>query len=165
MHFIRIIQAATKSTTRTKKLTNKPSKALPKTAPKRNLTKNTTKGIKPDKNSVKTRNKQVNRRFKIQKPQGIYPLQDVSLPVFEDLLEQGFNKATFIAHPHACSYCKKRSGMTWDLYQFISNLQYDAPIFEKAAHVNAQSKIKVWDSTNNLDPVYVNYAGDISYTS
>ena len=42
MHFIRIIRAATKSTTRTKKLTNKPSKALPKTAPKRNLTKNTT---------------------------------------------------------------------------------------------------------------------------
>lgn len=161
MHFIRIIRATTKSTIRTKKLTNKPSKALPKTAPKQDLTKNTTKGIKPDKNSVKTRNKQVNRRFKIQKPQGVYPLQDVSLPVLQDLLEQGYDTATFVAHPNACAYCKKRNGMTWKLSQFISNLQYDAPIFEKAAHVNAQSQIKVSDSKGELPDVFVNYNGDI----
>ena len=160
MHFIRIIQAATKSNTRTKKLTNKPSKALPKTAPKRDLTKNTTKGIKPDKNFVKTRNKQVNRRFKIQ-PNTTYPLQDMSLPVFQDLLEQGYDTATFVAWSGACDYCKKRNGMRWSLLDFISNLQYDAPIFEKAAHVNAQSHIKVSDSKGELPDVFVNYNGDI----
>ena len=160
MHFIRIIQAATKSTTRTKKLTKKPSKKLPKTAPKRTLTKNTSKGIKPSKTNVKTRNKPVSRRFKIRHTTG-YPLQDVSLPVFEDLLEQGYDTATFVAHPNACAYCKKRNGKTWRLYQFISNLQYDAPIFEKAAHVNAQSEIKVWDSKGELPDVFVNYNGDM----
>lgn len=161
MHFIRIIRAATKSTTRTKKLTKKPSKKLPKTAPKRTLTKNKSKGIKPSKTNVKTRNKQVNRRFKIQKPQGIYPLQDVSLPVFEDLLEQGYDTATFVAWAGACDYCKKRNGMRWSLLDFISNLQYDAPIFEKAAHVNAQSNIRVSDSKGELPDVFVNYNGDM----
>jgi len=164
MHFIRIIQAATKSTTRTKKLTKKPSKRLPKIAPKRNLTKNTSKGVKPSKTNVKTRNKPVSKRFKIRPTTG-YPLQDVSLPVFEDLLEEGYDTATFVAHPHACAYCKKRNGMKWKLKDFISNLQYDAPIFEKAAHVNAQSNIKVSDSKGELEDVYVNYAGEISYTS
>lgn len=160
--FIRIIRAATKSTVRTKKLTKKPSKKLPKTSPKRNLTKNTGKGIKPTKTNVKTRNNQVSNRFKITKPKGIYPLQDISLPVFEDLLEQGYDTATFVAHPNACAYCKKRNGMKWRLKDFISNLQYDAPIFEKAAHVNAQSDMRISDSKGKLPDVYVNYNGDIS---
>lgn len=161
MQFIRIIQATTKSTKRTKKVVKKPSKKLPKKAPKRNLTKNTSKSTKPSKTKVTTRNKPVSRRFKIQKPKGIYPLQDVSLPVFQDLLEQGYDTATFVAHSNACTYCKKRNGKTWKLYQFISNLQYDAPIFEKAAHVNAQSDIKVSDSKGELPDVFVNYNGDI----
>lgn len=162
MHFIRIIQAATKSTTRTKKLTNKPSKKLPKTAPKKDLSKNKGKDIRPSKTNVKTRNKPVSRRFKIQKPKGVYPLQDVSLPVFQDLLEQGYDTATFVAWSGACDYCKKRNGMRWSLLDFISNLQYDAPIFEKAAHVNAQSNIRVSDSKGKLPDVYVNYNGDNS---
>lgn len=115
----------------------------------------------PNKN-IKTNTKNVSKQYKIKKPKGIYPLQDVSLPVFEDLLEQGYDTATFVAHPNACSYCKKRNGMTWKLSQFISNLQYDAPIFEKAAHVNAQSNIKVSDSKGKLEDIYVNYNGDIS---
>lgn len=160
MHFIRIIQAATKSTTRTKKLTNKPSKALPKTAPKRDLTKNTTKGIKPDKNSVKTRNKQVNRRFKIQKPQGIYPLQDVSTNTFEELKEQGYNRCTFVAWSGACKFCKKLNGKTWTLDNFLKTTQYLAPIFSHS-HVNAQSEIKVWDVKGELPDVFVNYNGDM----
>lgn len=155
-------QKIKKTSPKVKKAVNKPTKKV-KTAPKKVLTKNPTKYTKTNKIRPKSQNKPVSKKYKIKTKTSIYPLQDVSLPVFEDLLEQGFNKATFIAHSNACSYCKKRNGKTWDLYQFISNLQYDAPIFEKAAHVNAQSKIKVWDSTNNLDPVYVNYAGEISY--
>lgn len=164
MLFVKLIKSATKNTTRTKKLVNKPSGKLPKSAPKRNLSKNTSKWVRPSKKSLKTKNKPVSRRFKI-KPNTGYPLQDVSLPVFQDLLEQGYDTATFVAHPHACSYCKKRNGMKWKLKDFISNLQYDAPIFEKAAHVNAQSNIKVSDSKGELEDVYVNYNGEISYTS
>lgn len=160
MLFVKLIKSATKNTTRTKKLVNKPSEKLPKTAPKRDLSKNTSKGVQPTQKPLKTQNKPVSRRFKI-KPNTGYPLQDVSLPVFQDLLEQGYDTATFVAHPHACSYCKKRNGMKWKLKDFISNLQYDAPIFEKAAHVNAQSNIKVSDSKGELEDVYVNYNGDI----
>lgn len=178
MQFIRILTAATKSNSRTKKLVKKPSKKTivkdktkntvnkttknqPKLSPKKTLTRNNIKTIKPSKTNVKTRNKQVNKRFNIKPKTSIYPLQDESLPTFEELLEQGYDTATFIAHPNACLYCKKRNGKTWSLRNFISNLQYEAPIFEKAAHVNAQSKIKVSDSRGKLDPVYVDYTGEI----
>lgn len=161
MLFFKLIKSATKNTTRTKKLVNRPSEKLPKTAPKRDLSKNTSKGVRPIKKHLKTQNKPVSRRFKI-KPNTGYPLQDVSLPIFQDLLEQGYDTATFVAWSGACDYCKKRNGMRWSLLDFISNLQYDAPIFEKAAHVNAQSQIKVSDSKGELEDVYVNYAGEIS---
>ena len=160
MHFIRIIRATTKSTTRTKKLTNKPSKVLPKTAPKRNLSKNTSKGVRPTKTNVKTRNKPVNRRFKIQKPKGIYPLQDVSTQAFEELKEQGYNRCTFVAWSGACKFCKKLNGKTWTLDNFLRTTQYLAPIFSHS-HVNAQSEIKVWDIKGELPDVFVNYNGDI----
>ena len=160
MQFIRIIQAATKSTTRTKKLTKKPSKKLPKTAPKRTLTKNTSKSTKPAKTTVKTQNKQVNKRFKIQKPKGMYPLQDVSLPVFEDLLEQGYNMITLVAWSGACAYCKKKNGKTMSLNNWLNQLQHSAPVFE-AFHVNSQSELKVWDKKGELPDVFVNYEGDI----
>ena len=183
MHFIRIITAATKSNRRTKNIVKKPSKPsvlekflkkvntepvekptkkLPKISPKKNLTKNNIKNTKPIKTNVKTRNKQVNKRFNIKPKTSIYPLQDESLPTFQELLEQGYDTATFVAHPNACLYCKKRNGKTWSLRNFISNLQHEAPIFEKAAHVNAQSKIKVSDSKGELEPVYVDYTGEIS---
>lgn len=158
--FIRIIQAATKSNTRTKKLTKKPSKKLPKSSPKRNLIKNTGKGIKPAKTNVKTRNNQVSKRFKITKPKGIYPLQDVSLPVFEDLLEQGYNMITFVAHPNACAYCRRLNGKTKPLAQHLQSLQHAAVLFE-FSHVNSLSELKVWDKNGELPDVFVNYEGDI----
>lgn len=149
MHFIRIIQAATKSTKRTKKVVKKPSKKLPKSnrstkrftknAPRRTLTK------KPN-NPIKTK--------------GIYPLQDVSLPVFEDLLEQGYNMITLVTWSGACQFCKKRNGKTMSLNNWLNQLQHSAPIFE-AFHVNAQSELKVWDKKGELPDVYVNYEGDM----
>ena len=159
MHFIRIIQAATKSTTRTKKLTKKPSKKLPKTTPKKDLSKNKGKGIKPSKTNVKTRNKPVSRRFKIRPTTG-YPLQDVSTSTFEELKEQGYNRCTFVAWSGACNFCKKLNGKTWTMDQFLRTTEYEAPIFSHS-HVNAQSEIKVWDIKGELPDVFVNYNGDI----
>ena len=159
MQFIRILQSAVKGNTKTKKLTKKPSKKLPKTAPKRDLTKNTTKGIKPNKTNVKTRNKPVSKRFKIRPTTG-YPLQDVSLPVFEDLLEQGYNMITLVAWSGACAYCKKKNGKTMSLSRWLNQLQHEAPIFE-AFHVNSKSELKVWDKNGELPDVFVNYEGDI----
>lgn len=178
MQFIRILTAATKSNNRTKKLVKKPSKKTivkdktkntinkttknqPKLSPKKNLTKNNIKNTKPTKTNVKTRNKQVNKRFNIKPKTSIYPLQDESLPTFEELLEQGYNRATFVAWPGACKFCKKLNGKTWTLKNLLDTTEYDAPIFFHS-HVNAQSKMKVWDSKGELEPVYVDYTGEIS---
>lgn len=178
MQFIRILTAATKSNSRTKKLVKKPSKKpivkdktkntvnkttknQPKLSPKKTLTKNNIKTIKPSKTNVKTRNKQVNKRFNIKPKTSIYPLQDESLPTFEELLEQGYDRATFVAWPGACKFCKKLNGKTWTLKNLLDTTEYDAPIFFHS-HVNAQSKMKVWDSTGELEPVYVDYTGEIS---
>ena len=148
MKFIRIIQALNKNNSRTKKVINKPSVQLPKkdkstkqltqNAPRRTLTKKTN-------NPIKTK--------------GIYPLQDVSLPVFQDLLEQGYNMVTFVAYPGACAFCKGINGKTKPLAQHLQSLQHDAPLFE-IAHVNSQSELKVWDKNGELPDVFVNYEGD-----
>ena len=155
-------QKIKKTSPKVKKTVNKPAKKV-KTAPKKVLTKNPTRYTKTNKIQPKSQNKPVSKKYKIRTNTGEWPHQDVSLPVFEDLLEQGYNMATFVAHPNACVYCQKRNGMTWSLADFISNLQYDAPIFEKAAHVNAYSKMKVWDKNGELEPVFVDYNGNITY--
>lgn len=152
MHFIRVIKAATKNNTRTKKFVNKPSKKL-KTSPKMNLKTSPNKNIKTNTNSV-------SKQYKIKKPKGLYPLQDVSTQTFEELKEQGYNMATFVAWSGACNFCKGINGKTWTLDNFIRSTQYDAPIFSHS-HVNAQSEIKVWDKTGELPDVFVNYEGDI----
>ena len=151
MHFIRIIQAATKSTIRTKKLTKKPSKKLPK------IDKNTKKFTQnaPRKTLTKKPNKSITVKNK-----GIYPLQDVSTQAFEELKEQGYNRCTFVAWNGACQFCKKLNGKTWTLDNFLRTTKYLAPIFSHS-HVNAQSEIKVWDIKGELPDVFVNYNGDI----
>lgn len=151
MHFIRIIQAAAKSTTRTKKLTKKPSKKLPKGD------KNTKKFTQnaPRKTLIKKPNKSITIKNK-----GLYPLQDISTPVLQDLLEQGYNMVTFIAHPNACNYCKGINGKTKPLAQHLQSLQFDAPLFE-ISHVNSLSELKIWDKNGELPEVFVNYNGDI----
>lgn len=146
MHFIRIIQAATKSNTRTKKLI-KPSNT-------KRMLKN-----KPSDNLTKKPNKSIEKTVKVTQ-KGIYPLQDISTQAFKDLQDQGYNMATFVAWPGACNFCKGINGKTWTLDNFIRSTQYDAPVFSHS-HVNAQSEIKVWDKTGELPDVFVNYEGDI----
>ena len=168
-NWIRIISAKTKKTSpKVKKIVKKPTKTTKKTIntskrfkikPNKVLKKKPNKTIKPTKKPYKTQNKSVSKRYKI-KPKSIYPLQDVSLPVFEDLLEQGYNMATFIAHPNACKFCKSINGKTWTLKNLIDTTEYEAPIFFHS-HVNAQSEMKVWDKNGELPDVYVNYEGNI----
>lgn len=147
-----------KTNPKIKKTVNKPKKTI-KTSPTTNLSKKPNKDIKPNKKPYTSRNKPVSKRFKIR-PKGIYPLQDISLPVFEDLLDQGFNMITLVAWSGACSYCKHKNGKTMSLSNWLNQLQHEAPVFE-AFHVNSQSELKVWDKTGQLPDVYVNYQGNI----
>lgn len=149
MHFIRILKAAKNN--RNKRLINKPSKKLPKSnRNNKRIIKN-----KPSKTLTKKPNKSITIKNK-----GIYPLQDVSTSVLKDLLEQGYNMVTFVAHSNACAYCKGINGKTKPLVQHLQSLQYDAPLFEMS-HVNSLSELKIWDKTGELPDVFVNYNGDI----
>lgn len=174
--YIRIITAASKVKNNSKKISRKPKKlSIKKTSPKIKkttdkssksrvdsiLNKKTINPIRPSKKTPKSQNKTITKRFKI-KPNGEWPHQDESLPTFEELLEQGYNRATFVAHPNACNFCKRLNGKTWNLNRFIQGLSHEAPIFEHA-HVNSFSKIKVWDVNDELDPVYIDYTGEIEY--
>ena len=149
MHFIRIIKAAKNN--RNKRLINKPSKKLPKSnRNNKQIIKN-----KPSKTLTKKPNKSITIKNK-----GIYPLQDMSTNTLQDLLEQGYNMITFVAHPNACNYCKGINGKTKPLAQHLQSLQYDAPLFE-ISHVNSLSELKIWDKNGELPDVFVNYNGDM----
>ena len=154
-------QKIKKTSPKVKKAVNKPTKKV-KTAPKKVLTKNPAKYTKTNKIQPKSQNKPISKKYKIRTNTGEWPHQDISTPIFEDLLEQGYNMATFVAWPGACKFCKKMNGKTWTLQNLLDTTEYDAPIFSHS-HVNAYSKMKVWDKNGELEPVYVDYNGDISY--
>lgn len=150
-----------KTNPKIKKIVNKPSKVI-KTKPRKVFTDKPNNNIKTTKKPLKMQNKSVSKKYKIRTNTGEWPHQDISTPVFEDLLEQGYNMATFVAWPGACNFCKKMNGTTWTLQNLLDTTEYDAPIFSHS-HVNAYSKMKVWDKNGELEPVYVDYNGDISY--
>ena len=150
-----------KTNPKIKKVVNKPSKVI-KTKPRKVFTDKPNNNIKTTKKPLKTQNKSISKKYKIRTNTGEWPHQDVSLPVFEDLLEQGYNMTTFVAWPGACSFCKKMNGKTWTLQNLLATTEYEAPIFSHS-HVNSYSKMKVWDKNGELDPVYVDYNGNITY--
>ena len=88
----------------------------------------------------------------------LWPRQDESFPTLRELLSQGYDMVTFEAHPGACQKCKAMNGKTWRLQNFLDTTNYDAPIFSHS-HVNAASAVRVWDSTDTLPDIYVDYTG------
>lgn len=164
----KVKKAIKKTNPKVKKTVKKPNKQVKpkntskrfKIKPKKTLTKKPNNTIKPSKKAPKSQNKPVSKRYKIRTTTGEWPHQDISTPAFEELLDQGYNMATFVAYPGACKFCQKLNGKTWTLQNFLDTTEYDAPIFSHS-HVNAFSEIKVWDKNGELEPVYVNYEGNI----
>lgn len=158
--YVKILFAKTKKTNpKIKQKVKRPTKKHKKFIPSDVFKHKPNKYINPTKKAPKSRNKPISRRFKI-KPTGMWLRQDESLPAFQELLEQGYNMVTFVAHPSACNFCKKMNGKTWSLINFINSTQFEAPIFSHS-HVNSASKMRVWDKTMKLPNVFVNYNGDI----
>lgn len=158
-----------KTSPKVKKIVKKPTKTTKKTKntskrfkikPNKVLKNKPNKTIKPTKKPYKSQNKPVSKRYKIRTTTSEWPHQDISTPTFEELLDQGYNMATFVAYPNACKFCQKLNGKTWTLQNFLDTTEYDAPIFSHS-HVNAFSEIKVWDKNGKLPDVYVNYEGNI----
>lgn len=134
----------------------------------KNIIQKSRKSQKPTKRVSKPKlNTKVKRlinkkpKITIRKKNPLWPKQDESTSTFEDLLNEGYDMVTFVAHPNACPKCKAMNGRTWRLQEFLDTTEYNAPIFSHS-HCNAASPVKVWDSNNILPDVYVDYTGNIS---
>jgi hypothetical protein len=85
--------------------------------------------------------------------------QDESLKILKELKKQGFNKVKWVTKIGACRLCRRLNRKEWTLEEFISNLKYSAPIFEKS-HPNCDDTIEV--SNDDGDIITVNYEGEMS---
>jgi hypothetical protein len=69
--------------------------------------------------------------------------QDVSGPIFERLLSEGYTEAKWRTNPGAMdAICISKDNETMSLADFISNTQYNAPIYSKT-HVGCNCSIIV----------------------
>lgn len=83
--------------------------------------------------------------------------QDVSLPVLEQLLGEGYDTCTWNTSPSATDGpCISMGGEVIPLADFIANLMYAAPLFEKT-HVGCHCSVSV--SGPGLDPREVSAFG------
>lgn len=69
--------------------------------------------------------------------------KDVSLPILNDLLGQGYTDTRWRTSASATDApCISKNGDTQDLGSFVSGLLYEAPIFEKT-HVGCKCGVQV----------------------
>jgi hypothetical protein len=74
--------------------------------------------------------------------------QDVSLPVFEELKSQGYDKATWHTSPGATDGpCIAKNDDSWSLEEFLlgptgAGLQHAAPVYERT-HVGCHCSVVV----------------------
>lgn len=88
--------------------------------------------------------------------------QDVSLPILEDLLGQGYDNTRWVTNAGATDGpCLVKDGDTQDLTSFVSGLLHAAPIFEKT-HVGCKCHVIV--SGPNLPDVEVSAFGMVEGT-
>lgn len=83
--------------------------------------------------------------------------QDISRPVLEDLISKGYQTVRWVSSPSAVDgKCISMDGEMFPIQEFISNLQHDAPVYEKT-HVGCTCTVVV--SGEGLNDVVVNAFG------
>jgi hypothetical protein len=70
--------------------------------------------------------------------------QDMSLEPLLEKLSEGYATVTWQLPANACQLCRSKglAGKKWLLKDFVKNLQYNAPIFERA-HPNSYSSLLI----------------------
>ena len=58
--------------------------------------------------------------------------QDMSRPVLESLLENGYNLVEWDSGSSTCGKCVELNHQKWELQDFTTNVPYDAPIFSRS---------------------------------
>ena len=82
---------------------------------------------------------------------------DMSLPSLQELLNNGFDEVEWVGNESECYQCQSLEGTKWSLEEFISNLRYEAPIFEKS-HVNCKCYLIVRNTITGEEQT-VNFEG------
>jgi hypothetical protein len=86
--------------------------------------------------------------------------QDVSLPVLEELLGEGYDSVLWHTSPGATDGpCISMNDERFPLPEFIANLQHAAPIFEKT-HVGCRCSLTI--SGPGLEDVAVDWTGRLN---
>ena len=98
-------------------------------------------------------------RFKQQKEAVGNNRQDMSRMALENLLNSGYNLAKWDSGMSTHSVCIELNDQVWNLDEFISGLEHDAPIFEKSHPGDSNCTVIVVG--DNVPPVRVDSYGAI----
>lgn len=85
--------------------------------------------------------------------------EDLSLPVLQSLLNDGYDVVTWDSGPSTHAVCLELNEQQWNLQDFISGLVHSAPIFERSHPGDASCAVLV--SGENLPTVRVDSFGNI----
>lgn len=86
--------------------------------------------------------------------------QDVSLPVFQELEAQGYDKGTWVSSPSAVdALCISLNGNDYPIAEFTQNVPYDAPVYH-LTHPGCSCQVQV--TGPDLPEVFVNAFGRVS---
>ena len=86
---------------------------------------------------------------------------DMSTDVLQGLLCEGYNRVTWHSNPDAeDDVCKALDGTVWTLSEFLENLNYNAPLYEKS-HVACLCEILVYSDDLSKPEVRVNWMGAV----
>jgi hypothetical protein len=87
--------------------------------------------------------------------------EDLTRPVLENLLHQGYEIVKWDSGNSRCATCLELNNQQWNLTDFLSNLRHDAPIAEKSHPNDANCKVIV--SGPNVPTVAIDYNGNLEY--
>jgi len=87
--------------------------------------------------------------------------QDLSRPILENLLQQGYDTVTWDSGTSVCPICRELHNQKWSLADFLTGLLHDAPIAEKS-HPNDKSCFVIIQGPG-LQSIRVDYDGNMEY--
>ncbi len=86
--------------------------------------------------------------------------QDVSLPILQDLLEQGYTDTRWQTAPSSMDIpCLSKNGETKPLAEFLTGTQHNAPIYSPPSGTHVGCKCGVLVTGDGLPDVFVTAFG------
>lgn len=87
--------------------------------------------------------------------------QDMTGPVLENLLSDGYSQVTWNSNGSRHSECRNLNRQVWDLQDFLNTTEYDAPLFSRSHPGDASCTLIV--SGEGVPNVEVDSYGDVDH--